>query len=116
MIKLTDEISSILIDENSIIAIVPTSNHFGSRKTCVHLSGGSKLIVNETPEEILAMPDIEEDSKAIDWGQRRYEIAKEMLPIVYYEEKPREVAVNEAVRYADALIKELKEGGEKCIQ
>ena len=32
--------------------------------------------LKETPEEILAMPDIEEGSKAIDWEQRRYEIAK----------------------------------------
>ena len=81
--------------------------------TRIIMEGGCSYTVKETPEEILAMPDIEESSKAIDWGQRRYEIAKGMLPIVYYEEKPREVAVNEAVRYADALIKELKKGGEK---
>ena len=75
----------------------------------------------ETPEEILAMPDIEESGKAIDWEQRRYEIAKEMLPVIYYDDKPQEgedyltlnQAANEAVRYADALITELKKGGEK---
>lgn len=75
----------------------------------------------ETPEEILAMPDIEECSKAIDWEQRRYEIAKEMLPIIYYDDKPQDVedyltlqqAAHEAVRYAEALITELKKGGEK---
>ena len=75
----------------------------------------------ETPEEILAMPDIEEGNKAIDWEQRRYEIAKEMLPAIYYDDKPQEgedyltlnQAANEAVRYAEALITELKKGTEQ---
>ena len=52
----------------------------------------------------------------IDWEQRRYDIAKEMLPAIYVDDKPQEgedyltlqEAVNEAVRYADALINELK--------
>ena len=73
----------------------------------------------ETPEKILAMPDIEETNKVIDWEQRRYEIAKEMLPVIYYDDKPQEgedyltlqQAAKEAVRYADALIEELKGGG-----
>ena len=75
----------------------------------------------ETPEEILAMPDIEESGKAIDWEQRRYEIAKEMLPVIYYDDKPQEgedyltlnEAAHEAVRYAEALITELKKGTEQ---
>ena len=75
----------------------------------------------ETPEEILAMPDIEEGSKTIDWEQRRYEIAKEMLPVIYYDDKPQEgedyltlnEAAHEAVRYAEALITELKKGTEQ---
>ena len=78
-------------------------------------------IVKETPEEILAMPDIEEGNKTIDWEQRRYEIAKEMLPAIYYDDKPQEgeeyltlnETAHEAVRYAEALIRELKKGGEK---
>ena len=47
--------------------------------------------------------------KNIDWEQRRYEIAKDVLstlisdPIITDCEIP-----SEAVRYADALIKELK--------
>lgn len=57
----------------------------------------------------------------IDWEQRRYEIAKEMLPAIYVDNKTREgedyltlhEAAHEAVRYADALINELKKGGEK---
>ena len=75
----------------------------------------------ETPEEILAMPDIEEGNKVLDWEQRRYEIAKEMLPVIYYDDKPQEgedyltlnQAANEAVRYAEALITELKKGTEQ---
>ena len=102
-------------------------------KSCIHsmnrdadfthicMNGGYSLSVKETPEEILAMPDIEEGSKAIDWEQRRYEIAKEMLPAIYYDNKPQEgedyltlnEAAHEAVRYAEALITELKKGGEK---
>ena len=64
----------------------------------------------------ILVPDIEEISKTIDWEQRRYEIAKEMLPVIYSDDNPQEdedyltlqQAANEAVRYADALIKELK--------
>ena len=81
----------------------------------------TEYVVKETPEEILAMPDIEEGGKTINWEQRRYEIAKEMLPVIYYDDKPQEgedyltlnEATHEAVRYAEALITELKKGGEK---
>ena len=68
-------------------------------------------IVKETPEEILAMPDIEEGSKAIDWEQRRYEIAKHILSKTFILGSPKGSA-NNAVRFADALIEALK-GGEK---
>ena len=81
----------------------------------------TEYVVKETPEEILAMPDIEEGNKTIDWEQRRYEIAKEMLPVIYYDDKPQEgedyltlnEAAHEAVRYAEALITELKKGTEQ---
>ena len=66
----------------------------------------------ETPEEILAMPDIEEGNKAIDWEQRRYEIAKHLLPRVFAFGEHK-CSAKYAVSYADALIKELKKGGEK---
>ena len=64
----------------------------------------------------ILVPNIEETSKTIDWEQRRYEIAKEMLSVIYYDDNPQEgedyltlqQAANEAVRYADALIRELK--------
>ena len=68
-------------------------------------------VVKETPEEILAMPDIEEGNKNIDWEQRRYEIAKHMLSYnIHYT--PKELAVK-AMSFADALIEELKKGGKK---
>ena len=70
-----------------------------------------EYVVKETPEEILAMPDIEEDSKVIDWEQRRYEIAKHILPRVFAFGEP-EYSATYAVSYADALIEKLK-GGEK---
>ena len=81
----------------------------------------TEYVVKETPEEILAMPDIEEGIKTIDWEQRRYEIAKEMLSAIYYDDKPQEgedyltlnEAAHEAVRYAEALIRELKKGTEQ---
>ena len=75
----------------------------------------TEYVVKETPEEILAMPDIEEGNKVIDWEQRRYEIAKHILPRVFTFGEHKHSA-KYAVHYADALIKELKEGGEKCIQ
>lgn len=59
----------------------------------------------------------------INWEQRRYEIAKEMLAAIYlddgnaeraddselgFEFKSLQGSAREAVRFADALIKELK--------
>ena len=59
----------------------------------------------------------------IDWEQRRYEIAKEILPNAKYYQRYRsdgllhnltmEESVKVAVLYADALIAELKKGGEQ---
>ena len=72
----------------------------------------TEYVVKETPEEIFAMPDIEDGSKAIDWEQRRYEIAKHILPRVFTFGEHK-YSAKYAVSYADALIKELKKGGEK---
>ena len=92
-------------------------------KSCIHsmnrdadfthicMNGGYSLSVKETPEEILAMPDIEEGGKAIDWEQRRYERAKHILSKTFILGSPKGSA-NNAVRFADALIETLK-GGEK---
>ena len=71
----------------------------------------TEYVVKETPEEILAMPDIEEGNKTIDWEQRRYEIAKHILSKTFILGSPNGSA-NNAVRFADALIETLK-GGEK---
>ena len=83
--------------------------------TNITMEGGCSYAVKETPEEILAMPDIEETNKVIDWEQRRYEIAKHLLPRVFVFGEHK-YSAKYAVSYADALIKELKKGGEKCIQ
>ena len=65
----------------------------------------------------------EEPKKQIDWEQRRYEIAKNMLSAMYIDEgqesrkgnhnidfefKDINSCAREAVRWADALIEELK--------
>ena len=66
----------------------------------------------ETPEEILAMPDIEEGNKAIDWEQWRYEIVKIILPkLTQYGEL--KVSAQSVVRFVNALIEGLKKGDEK---
>ena len=74
--------------------------------THIIMGGGCSYTVKETPEEILAMPDIETAEKVIDWEQRRYEIAKHILPQMFIDE-PMYSATN-AVYYADALINKLK--------
>ena len=79
--------------------------------TNITMEGGCSYAVKETPEEILAMPDIEEGNKTIDWEQRRYEIAKHILSKTFILGSPKGSA-NNAVRFADALIEALK-GGEK---
>lgn len=84
--------------------------------TDIIMKSGCHYTVKETPEEILSMPDIEEGNKVIDWEQRRYEIAKEMLAVIYCDDKPQDgedyltlkQAAHEAVRYAESLISELK--------
>ena len=79
--------------------------------TDIIMEGGCSYAVKETPEEILAMPDIEQGNKTIDWEQRRYEIAKHILSETFILGSPNGSA-NNAVRFADALIEALK-GGEK---
>ena len=97
------------------VFISKTMIHNMERKddmTHITMEGGCSYTVKETPEEILAMPDIEEGNKTIDWEQRRYEIAKHVMPRVFAFGEPKYSAIY-AVSYADALIKELKKGGEK---
>ena len=75
----------------------------------------TEYVVKETPEEILAMPDIEEANKTIDWEQRRYEIARIILPKLTQCGELK-VSAQSVVRFVNALIEGLKKGGEKCIQ
>ena len=96
------------------VFISKTMIHSMQRKddiTNITMEGGDGYTVKETPEEILAMPDIEEGNKVIDWEQRRYEIAKHILSKTFILGSPKGSA-NNAVRFADALIEALK-GGEK---
>ena len=111
--KLTE---TIYIDKKDIsIMIGKNDGQYDREYTYLLVRGGSTHYVKETPEEILAMPDIEEGNKTIDWEQRRYEIAKHLLPRVFVFGEHK-YSAKYAVSYADALIKELKKGGEKCIQ
>lgn len=65
---------------------------------------------------------LQEPTSDIDWEQRRYEIAKEMLPITYQESRnillrggdiDTPDIIKSAVKFADMLIAELKEGGQQ---
>ena len=85
--------------------------------TYIIMEGGCSYTAEETPEEILAMPDIEEGNKAIDWEQRRYEIAKDIMAAIYT--RPNAGAggalpnYNRIVASADGMIRELKKGTEQ---
>ena len=79
--------------------------------TRITMEGGCSYTAKETPEEILAMPDIEEGNKVIDWEQRRYDIAKHILSKTFILGSPNGSA-NNAVRFADALIEALKGGAQ----
>ena len=83
--------------------------------TNITMEGGCSYAVKETPEEILAMPDIEEGNKTIDWEQRRYEIAKDIMAAIYTRPNVKGTLLNynQIVAAADGLIRELKKGTEQ---
>ena len=83
--------------------------------TRITMEGRCSYTAKETPEEILAMPDIEEGNKIIDWEQRRYEIAKDITAAIYTRPNVKGTLLNynQIVAAADGLIRELKKGGEK---
>ena len=64
----------------------------------------------ETPEEILAMPDIEEGIKTIDWEQRRYELMRDFISarISRKEDKLNYKEFIEICDLVDIVIKKLK--------
>ena len=85
--------------------------------TRITIEGGCSYTAKETPEKIIAMPDIEAGSKVIDWEQRRDEIAKDITAAIYT--RPNAGAggalpnYNRIVAAADGLIRELKKGTEQ---
>ena len=83
--------------------------------TRIIMEGGCSYTVKETPEEILAMPDIEEGKKAIDWEQRRYEIARDIAAAIHTKPNVSGTLLNynQIVAAADGLIRELKKGTER---
>ena len=99
------------------VFISKTMIHSMQRKndmTCITMEGGCSYTAKETPEEILAMPDIEEANKAIDWEQRRYEIAKGITAAICTSNaKVVLLNYNQIVAAADGLIRELKKGAEQ---
>lgn len=63
-----------------------------------------------------AVVSIAKTLRTPNWEQRRYEIAKDILPhtiLLEYYGKGLERGVKDAVMIADALIAELKKGGEE---
>ena len=83
--------------------------------TNITMEGGCSYAVKETPEEILAMPDIEEGNKTIDWEQRRYEIARDIAAAIHTKPNVSGTLLNynQIVAAADRLIRELKKGTEQ---
>ena len=86
--------------------------------TCVWDNGvteSASYEFKETPEEILAMPDIEEGNKTIDWEQRRYEIARDIAAAIHTKPNVSGTLLNYnlIVAAADRLIRELKKGTEQ---
>lgn len=57
-----------------------------------------------------AIQNIGKKLTTIDWEQRRYEIAKDLFPVILIEEKCSiDVAAKISCQCADTLIKELKQ-------
>ena len=111
--KLTE---TIYIDKKDIsIMIGKNDGQYDREYTYLLVRGGSTHYVKETPEEILAMPDIEETNKVIDWEQRKYEIAKDITAAIYTRPNVRGTLLNynQIVAAADGLIRELKKGTEQ---
>ena len=78
---------------------------------------------DEPTEAYITLAEPQEQSQPkIDWEQRRYEIAKEMMPVLYRQGVEvlkygqsfewKEI-VDGAVNFADMQIEKLKKGGER---
>lgn len=73
------------------------------------------FLVKETPEEILAMPDIETTENVIDWEQRRYELIRDFISarIIHKEDKLNYKEFIELHDLADVVIDNLKKNTRK---
>lgn len=103
--------SDLYIDKSDIYSMV---RYEKENKTVLFRKHDKSIEVLETPEEILAIPDIE-PTKTIDWEQRRYEIAKDILAATNSRLTAHGSILNidMVLNAADALIKELKKGDKK---
>lgn len=106
-------------------------NHWGY-PTCFYIDKSMfpsiKWEDDEPTEAYITLAETQEQHKQeqptpkqeIDWEQRRYEIAKEMMPVLYrqgiealkYGLRFQKEIVDGAVNFADMLIKKLKEKSE----
>ena len=97
-------------------------NHWGY-PTCFYIDKSMfpsvKWEDDEPTEAYITLSEPQEQpTKEIDWEQRRYEIAKEMMPVLYrqgvevmkYGLRFRKEIVDDAVNFADMLIEKLKKG------
>ena len=70
---------------------------------------------DEPTEAYITLANEPQQKKEIDWEQRRYEIAKDILLTMFFHPKPainRQEDINFAVKAADMLIEKLKEQSE----
>ena len=79
--------------------------------TRITMEGGCIYTVKETPEEILAMPDIETTEKVIDWEQRRFDVISQLFVKFYPVSKDTlPYFLEDILPRVDALIDKLKKG------
>lgn len=98
--------SDLYIEKSDIYSMV---RYEGENYTVLFRKNDKSIKVLQTPEEILAIPDIE-PPKTIDWEQRRYEIAKDILAATNSRLTAHGslLNINMILNAADALIKELQ--------
>lgn len=96
----------------SAIKMMVRNEEEGVTDIFINNTKNSVIAVRETPEEILSMPEL---PNGINWEQRRYEIAKDILQSLNVSSyiKDAHLFVESAVKQADDLITALKEEEEE---